>query len=98
MRGGYIMGINLKRTSLVLLCIFFATACLSAQLAVKGKTVYTMAGDPVSNGVVLISGGKIEEVGTEADISIPQNYKVLSAEVVTPGLIDAHSVVGLSGI
>lgn len=92
------MGINIKRTSLVLLCIIFTSANLSAQLAVKGKTVYTMAGDPVSNGVVLVNDGKIEEVGPEAEISIPQNYKVLSAEIVTPGLIDAHSVVRLSAI
>lgn len=92
------MGITFKKIPLVLLCFFFATTNLSAQLAVKGKIVYTMAGDPVSNGVVLVSNGKIEEVGPEADVSIPQNYKVLSAEVVTPGLVDAHSVVGLSGI
>lgn len=92
------MGINIKRISLALFCVVLTSVNLSAQLAVKGKTVYTMAGDPVSNGVVLVNNGKIENVGPEADISIPQDYKVLSAEVVTPGLIDAHSVVGLSGI
>ena len=31
----------------------------SAQVAVKGDTVYTMAGKPLANGVVLIKGGRI---------------------------------------
>ncbi len=66
-----------------------------AQIAVKADTIYTMAGKPVSNGVVLIKNGKIENVGT--GISIPSNYKVYHAKVVTPGLIDARSTVGLSG-
>lgn len=66
-----------------------------AQIAVKGETVYTMAGAPISNGVVLINDGKIERVGS--GFNIPSNYEVYEAKVVTPGLIDAHTVVGLAG-
>jgi imidazolonepropionase-like amidohydrolase len=66
---------------------------LSAQIAVRGDIVYTMAGEPVPNGVVLIRNGKIESVGA----TVPSGYKVLRAKVVTPGLIDSHTVVGLSG-
>lgn len=68
-----------------------------AQIAVKGETVYTVSGDPIPNGVVLISDGKIEEVGPEASIDIPAGYEVHEASVVTPGLIDARTVVGLAG-
>lgn len=68
-----------------------------AQIAVKGETVYTMKGNPITNGVVLIKNGKIENVGTASSVKIPSNYKVYEAKVVTPGLIDAHSVVGLAG-
>jgi len=68
-----------------------------AQIAVKGETVWTMAGEPITNGVVLINNGKIEAVGTASQIKIPTNYRVVNAVVVTPGLIDAHSVVGLAG-
>lgn len=80
--------------------LLLTTCCLPltaySQVAVKGETVWTMAGEPITNGVVLIgANGKIERVG--ANISIPTNYKVVSAKVVTPGLIDAHSVVGLNG-
>lgn len=67
-----------------------------AQIAVKGETVYTMAGAPIKNGVVLIKDGKIEAVG--ANLQVPQNYKVYQARVVTPGLVDAHTSVGLAGI
>ncbi len=71
---------------------------LTAQVAVIGETVYTMSGPPVQNGVVRIQNGKIEEVGAADAVKIPENYKVLRGKVVTPGLIDAHSVVGLSGM
>ncbi|MDX5437449.1 MAG: hypothetical protein LPK03_09665, partial [Pontibacter sp.] len=67
-----------------------------AQIAVKGETIYTMAGAPIKNGVVLLKDGKIEAVG--ANLQVPQNYKVYSAKVVTPGLVDAHTSVGLAGI
>ncbi len=68
-----------------------------AQIAVKGDTVWTMAGEPITNGVILIKNGKIEAVGSAAKIDIPSNYRIFNARVVTPGLIDAHTVVGLAG-
>ncbi|GAB3822627.1 hypothetical protein GCM10028895_27540 [Pontibacter rugosus] len=67
-----------------------------AQIAVKGETVYTMAGVPIKNGVVLLKDGKVEAVG--ANLQVPQHYKVYTAKVVTPGLVDAHTTVGLAGI
>jgi imidazolonepropionase-like amidohydrolase len=69
----------------------------SGQIAVRGETVHTMAGAPIPDGVVLIRDGKIERVGPASQVIIPDGYKVLNAKVVTPGLIDAHTVVGLSG-
>lgn len=69
----------------------------SAQIAVKGETVWTMAGEPITNGVVLIRDGKIQAVGTAAQLSIPTGYTVYTAKVVTPGLIDSRTVVGLNG-
>ena len=79
--------------------LFLFAFSAQAQIAVKGETVWTMTGNtPISNGVVLINAnGKIEAVGTEAQVKIPSNYKTISAKVVTPGLIDARSVIGLNG-
>lgn len=69
----------------------------SAQIAIVGETVHTMAGPPIKNGVVIIAAGKIQRVGAQADVQIPERAKVLRGKVVTPGLIDAHSTVGLTG-
>src|SRR5881394_348379 len=66
-------------------------------LVVRGETVYTMAGEPIKDGVVLVRGEKIERVGRAADVQVPADAKVLRAKVVTPGLIDAHTVIGLQG-
>lgn len=70
----------------------------TAQIAVRADTVYTVAGSPLVEGVVLVRNGKIEQVGTAEAVSVPDGYRTLRASVVTPGLIDAHSVVGLAGI
>lgn len=69
-----------------------------AQIAVRGKTVYTMAGPPIINGVVVIEEGKISAVGTADQVIIPNGMKVIDANIVTPGLIDAHATAGLTGI
>ena len=79
------------------LALAAAPALLDAQLAVRGDKVYTMSGAPVTDGVVLIRGGKIERVGPASQVSVPSGYKLLRAKVVTPGLVDAHSTVGLTG-
>lgn len=68
-----------------------------AQVAVRGDTVYTMAGPPIQDGIVVLRDGQIEEVGPASEVDIPAGYETLTARVVTPGLIDAHTVVGLAG-
>lgn len=76
----------------------FGNNAQAQQFAVLGDTVYTMSGDPIYGGIILINDGKIESVGSAATISIPDGYEVFEAPVVTPGIIDTRSVVGLSGI
>lgn len=85
-----------RATALVAFAALHASAL--AQLAVRGDTVYTMAGKPLKDGVVLVKGGRIEAVGSASTVRIPEGYKAISGKFVTPGLIDAHTVVGLSGI
>jgi imidazolonepropionase-like amidohydrolase len=80
-----------------LLCLLSA-ATAGAQVAVRGETVHTMAGPAISDGIVLVGAdGRIERVGPAAGVRVPDGYKTLRAKVVTPGLVDAHSVVGLAG-
>ena len=76
-------------------CAIAAAPLARAQVAVRGETVYTMAGAPLKDAIVLVKDGKIEKVG--AGVAVPAGYRELRAKVVTPGLIDAHSVVGLAG-
>ncbi len=71
---------------------------VTAQIAIQADTVYTMVGAPIVDGVVLVRDGEIEQVGAANDVAIPSGYQTLSTSVVTPGLIDAHSVVGLAGM
>jgi imidazolonepropionase-like amidohydrolase len=89
---------NLALFILTLFTFHFSLFTASAQIAVKGETVWTMASEqPITNGVVLIKDGKIEAVGAATQIKIPNNYRVINAKVVTPGLIDARTVIGLAG-
>ena len=92
-------GASGRRLALLLLpaLVIANPAPASAQVAVRGGIVHTMAGPPIRDGVVLISGGKIERVGAASEVPIPANYREVTATVVTPGLVDARSVVGLAG-
>lgn len=84
--------------NLLLFALSLCVTPVDAQnLAVKGETVYTMAGAPIQNGIVLVKDGKIERVGTQASVSVPNGYEIVEAKVVMPGLIDSRTVVGLAG-
>ncbi len=85
--------------STLLFLLLAATA--QAQLAVKARTLYPMTGDlaPLKDAIVLCGpDGKIQRVGTAAEVPVPDGWKVLTAEVVMPGLIDARTAVGLTGL
>jgi imidazolonepropionase-like amidohydrolase len=83
---------------LFLLTAHCSLLTVPAQIAVRGEQVWTMtANEPIRDGVVLINNGKIERVGAASSIQIPAGYRTISAKVVTPGLIDARTVVGLAG-
>jgi imidazolonepropionase-like amidohydrolase len=67
------------------------------DVAIYGEIVHTVAGDPITNGVVLVKGTKIAAVGRLENVAIPAGTPELRARVVTPGLVDAHSTIGVSG-
>ncbi len=81
------------------ICILFlllpAAFGLKAQTAIRAEMIYTVSGSPIRNGVVLVKNGKIENIG--ANLSIPAGYKVYETKVLTPGFVDARSMVGISG-
>ncbi len=74
-----------------------AVSGAAQDLAVRGALIHTAAGAPIRDGVVLVRAGKIAAVGPAAEVRIPAGVRTLSAAVVTPGLIDAHTVIGFAG-
>ena len=73
-----------------------SVAGLSAQVvAIEGGTVHTMVGAPIENGTVIIRDGRIEAVG--AGIAVPAGARRIDASgrVVTPGLFDSGTNLGL---
>ena len=74
-------------------------AAAQTQHAVRADTLYTMTGDgPIVDGVVLIEGATIVEVGPASEVDIPTGATVHEATVATPGLIDPRGTVGVSGL
>ena len=67
----------------------------SRPTALFGATVFTGTGERIDGGTVLIRDGKIEAIGP--GLVPPASYDVVDAsgKYVTPGLIDAHSHLGV---
>lgn len=90
------MNSSLRALTCAALLVFAFTA-RAQDIAVRGDLVYPVTDAPIENGIVVIEDGKIAAIGPADSISVPDGMEVIEAAVVTPGLIDAHSVVGLSG-
>ncbi|MFO0857139.1 MAG: amidohydrolase family protein [Phycisphaerales bacterium] len=91
----------------LLLILSLTSSSALAQIAIRAEHVYTMKpttkdGKPsyevIDDGVIVIKDGKIAEVGSAATVDFPKDFKIITAAVATPGLIDARCTVGVSGI
>ena len=65
--------------------------------AIRAGRIHTATGAPINDGVILVEDGRIKAVGPTNQLGIPKGVPILAAAEVTPGLIDSHSVCGLSG-
>lgn len=81
----------------ILVCLL-GSSSWAETLVVKAKLIHTVSGKSIANGAIVCVDGKIASIGEIATVVIPEGAKVIQAEVVTPGLIDVRSSVGLSGI
>lgn len=65
------------------------------MIAIVGGKVYTMQGQVLDPGTVVLEQGKIRAVGS--DISVPEQATVVNVQgkFVFPGFIDAHCHVGI---
>src|SRR3989442_12041542 len=65
------------------------------DLLIQAAKVYTMTGSPLTPGAVLISDGKIAQVGSK--LTAPAGARVIDAAVVMPGLVDAYTHAAVVG-
>jgi imidazolonepropionase-like amidohydrolase len=77
--------------------IAFACGAGAQDIVVRGETVYPVTSPAIEDGVVVVRDGRIAAVGPANRVRIPDGVAVVEAAVVTPGLVDARSVVGLAG-
>lgn len=69
----------------------------SKEFVVLAGRLHTVAQAPIDDGAVHVKDGEIVYAGARKGFALPDGAPVLTAAVVTPGLIDAHSVVPLNG-
>jgi imidazolonepropionase-like amidohydrolase len=68
------------------------------RVAIVGATILTGTGAEIARGIVLVADGRIAAVGG-ADLPVPDDYRRVDGigRWVTPGIIDAHSHLGVWG-
>jgi imidazolonepropionase-like amidohydrolase len=62
----------------------------------RGAQIFPIAGEPLADGVLVVSAGKIVAVGATGQVSIPADAVIhdMSGKVLMPGLVDSHSHIG----
>ncbi|HQD73905.1 MAG TPA: amidohydrolase [Bacillota bacterium] len=68
---------------------------MKETMAIVDATIYPVSSVPIENGILLMSGGKILQVGE--NVTIPQGATVIDAKgkMILPGFVDAHTHVGI---
>lgn len=68
------------------------------MLLIKNGIVYTMTGDLIDPGNILIENDKIIEVGKEIKTTLKTDTEIIDATGlwVMPGLIDEHCHIGIA--
>jgi len=74
---------------------FGPTSAAAQTVAITNARVYPVSGPMIERGTVVIRDGKIAAVG--ANVQVPRGAKVIdgTGKVVTPGLLDSNSQIGL---
>jgi imidazolonepropionase-like amidohydrolase len=69
-------------------------------VATTGGTVHPVSGPPIPDGVVLLRGDRILEVGSAARVQVPPDARRVDASGrhVYPGMIDPVTALGLSAV
>ena len=69
----------------------------SGRIAFSDARIITMNGNQViENGVIVVNGDHIEAIGSAAEVTIPDDCKIIVAtgKTIMPGLVDSHAHIG----
>ena len=69
----------------------------SGRIAFRDARIITMNGNQViENGVIVVNGNHIEAIGSAAEVTIPDDCKIIVAtgKTIMPGLVDSHAHIG----
>lgn len=66
-------------------------------IAIRGATIMTATGQTIAGGTIVLAGGAIKAIGADASVAVPSGARVVDGKgkFVTPGMIDAHSHIGV---
>jgi imidazolonepropionase-like amidohydrolase len=64
---------------------------------VTNATIFTVSGEVIENGSILIRNGRIAAVGAKVDVPRGATQIDGTGRFVTPGIIDAHSHIAIDG-
>src|SRR5688572_1612681 len=83
---------------LVLASSFITAHSDSGAVAIVNGKIYTMTGETIERGSVIMENGRITAVGK--DVKVPANARRIDAagKIVMPGMIDASTRMGLQEI
>ena len=69
----------------------------SGRIAFRDARIITMNGNQViEKGVIVVNGDHIEAIGSAAEVTIPDDCKIIVAtgKTIMPGLVDSHAHIG----
>jgi imidazolonepropionase-like amidohydrolase len=69
-------------------------------IAIRHAAIMTATGQTIPDGTIVLTGGAIASLGAAGSVAIPSGARVIDAagKYVTPGLIDAHSHIGVYAV
>lgn len=92
------MSTTVRLSSLLFVLVFaWAGSANEGTLAFVGATIIDgTAAAPLSDGVLVISDGRVRSVGPRSAVTLPDDAEIISVEgkTIMPGLINAHGHVG----
>ncbi len=67
------------------------------DVAITGGRVVPVEGDPIDQGTILITDGRIAAIGAPADVTVPDGAQTIDAagRWVLPGFVETHAHIGV---